>query len=81
MRDRRAEDLLAPVRTSLGSIGGMLCETLQPVRLPQAELLAHPRWHEFGNDADQRLPELHGRVLVVVTARRARSIILVLMPA
>ena len=59
--DRVAEDDRADQRAGAGD-GVALLE--EPV---------HDEGIEHEDDADQRLPEPHGRVLVVVAARRARS--------
>jgi two-component system, cell cycle sensor histidine kinase and response regulator CckA len=34
----------------------LICQSNRPMRLTQAELEAHPAWHNFGNQVDKHLP-------------------------
>ena len=62
--------MMAPIKRAGAGDGVALLE--EPV---------HDEGVEDEDDADQRLPQPHGRVLVVVAARRARLVVLVLVPA
>ena len=54
-------------------IYALVCETNRPIRLTQAELLAHPRWRGFGAHADKH-PAMRGWLAVPLTARDGTNI-------
>ena len=53
-------------------IYAMVCETNKPVRLTQAELLAHPRWRGFGAHAANH-PPMHGWLAVPLIGSDGRN--------
>ena len=54
-------------------IYALVCETNQPMRLRQAELLAHPRWRGFGDYASQH-PPMNGWLAVPMIGRDGGNI-------
>jgi PAS domain S-box-containing protein len=54
-------------------IYAVVCETNQPLRLTQAELVAHPRWRGFGSYAD-RHPAMNGWLAVPLTGRDGNNV-------
>lgn len=54
-------------------IYAVVCETNRPMRLTQAELLAHPRWRGFGTYADKH-PAMRGWLAVPLTGRDGTNI-------
>lgn len=53
-------------------IYAMVCETNKPVRLTQAELLAHPRWRGFGAHGANH-PPMQGWLAVPLTGSNGRN--------
>lgn len=53
-------------------IYAMVCETNKPVRLTQAELLAHPRWRGFGAHGANH-PPMHGWLAVPLIGSDGRN--------
>ena len=51
----------------------LVCETNRPLRLTQAELLAHPRWRGFGAHAAQH-PVMRGWLAVPLVGRGGKNI-------
>ncbi len=54
-------------------IYAMVCETNKPVRMTQAELLAHPRWRGFGAHTANH-PPMHGWMAVPLISSGGRNI-------
>jgi PAS domain S-box-containing protein len=54
-------------------IYALVCETNRPMRLTQAELVAHPRWRGFGAGAD-RHPPMRGWLAVPLIGRDGGNI-------
>jgi PAS domain S-box-containing protein len=54
-------------------IYAVVCETNQPLRLTQAELVAHPRWRGFGSYADKH-PAMNGWLAVPLTGRDGANV-------
>jgi len=54
-------------------IYAMVCQTNRSMRMTQAELEAHPRWHGFGSYADKH-PPMRGWLAVPLTGRDGRNI-------
>jgi PAS domain S-box-containing protein len=55
-----------------GGIYAMVCETNKPVRMTQAQLLAHPRWRGFGAHAANH-PPMNGWLAVPLIASDGRN--------
>jgi len=51
----------------------LICQVNRPVRMPQAELEAHPAWRGFGKAAS-RHPPMRGWLAVPLTGRGGRNI-------
>ncbi|WP_313537490.1 PAS domain-containing protein [Sphingomonas sp.] len=54
-------------------IYAMVCETNRPMRLTQAELVAHPRWRGFGTHAKEH-PPMRGWLAVPLVGRDGRNL-------
>ena len=54
-------------------IYAVVCESNQPMRLTQAELEAHPRWHGFGDQAASH-PPMRGWLAAPLVARDGRNL-------